>query len=88
MALVCKICTLLDGLMLGKPGTDLGTMDGLFQHLEDVHHIPVQRDGETPEETWRRFKANHPTAWPNADCQCYSCRARSRTALIGNAGNN
>ena len=73
MAIACKLCIATKGLK----GSDIGSLpqtdEELHEHIESVHHQPVQRDGETPKECMERFTKAHPEAGgPN--CKCPSCR--------------
>jgi len=88
MALMCKICAALNGITsVGTHQLEL-TEEQLYKHIEDVHHIAVQRDGETKEEAAQRFVAAHPNAWPNKNCSCPACQTTRRTQLALNSMQN
>lgn len=69
MAYACKICLLTKGLK-GKDIASLPqTQEELDKHLEDEHHMPVQRPGESEEQTIARFVAAHPGVDKCEDCK-------------------
>ena len=45
------------------------TDEELSDHLERVHHMPMQREGETKAETEHRFLVHHPSAHSCPECQ-------------------
>lgn len=68
MPIACKICIMERGL-LGSEIADLPkTGEELMDHLEKVHHMPVQREGETYEQCIRRFIERHPEAKTCPEC--------------------
>lgn len=68
MPFACKICLLNKGLS----GADIHTLprseEELFEHLEQDHHMPVARDGETRDEAVARFLKKFPEAVTCEDC--------------------
>ena len=74
---VCRWCVELHGLR----GRDLGDWpaagdsEGIARHIESVHHIPVQRDGETAAQTRARFAREQPDA-DGPHCRCPRCSLR------------
>ena len=68
MALACKICILQKGIR----GSDIPnlpqTEEELMDHMEKVHHNPVQREGETHEECIKRFIEKYPEAKTCPEC--------------------
>lgn len=68
MALACKICIAQKGLR-GSEISDLPqTEEELFDHMEKVHHMPVQREGETHLQCIKRFIERYPKAKTCPDC--------------------
>jgi hypothetical protein len=74
---VCRYCIMMKGLH----GSDLHTWptiddhEAQARHIESEHHVPVQREGETEEQTEARFKREQPDAG-GAHCKCPSCEIR------------
>lgn len=68
MAFFCKICIAQKGLkgsdIKGLPQTE----EELIDHVERVHHMPVQRKGETHEDSIRRFLEKYPEAKTCREC--------------------
>lgn len=68
MALACKICIATKGLS----GADIDSLpkneEELFEHVESVHHMPVQRKGESMEQAIKRFIKKYPEAKTCQDC--------------------
>lgn len=62
MALACKICIMEKGVR----GSDIKDLpqneEELADHMEKVHHMPVQREGETHEQCIKRFIEKYPEA--------------------------
>lgn len=48
MALACKICIATKGLRGSEISSLPQNEEELAEHMEAVHHMPVQREGETP----------------------------------------
>lgn len=68
MALACKICIMGKGLR-GSEIKDLPqTEEELFYHMERVHHMPVQREGETHEQCIKRFIEKYPEVKTCPEC--------------------
>ncbi len=69
MALACKFCIAEKGLR----GSDIDGLpknqEELNEHLEQYHHMPVIREGETREQAIKRFVTQHPEA-----TSCQNCR--------------
>lgn len=68
MALACKICIARKGLRGGEIGDLFQSEEELFDHMEKVHHMLVQREGETHEECIRRFVNKYPEAKTCPEC--------------------
>ena len=68
MPLACKICIAERGLR----GSDIDSLprneEELFDHLERTHHMPVQREGESHEDTIKRFLEKYPEARTCPEC--------------------
>lgn len=68
MPIACKICIMKKGLA----GCDVDklpkTEEELMDHIEKVHHMPVQRPGETHEECIKRFIEKYPEARSCPEC--------------------
>ena len=73
MALACKYCLLTKGLCGSEISSLPQTDEELFQHIEREHHIPVGREGETPDQTMERFRRENPEAG-GPDCKCPRCQ--------------
>ena len=68
MALACKICIATKGLRSSEISSLPQNEEELFEHIESVHHMPVQREGETHEECIKRFIEKYPEARTCRDC--------------------
>lgn len=68
MAYACKICIAQKGLRGSELGDSPQTEEELFDHMEKVHHMPVQRKGETPEGCIKRFLEKYPEARTCPEC--------------------
>ena len=68
MALACKICIMQKGLRGSEISLLPQTEEELADHMEKVHHMPVQRDGETHEESIKRFFEKYPEARTCPEC--------------------
>jgi hypothetical protein len=66
MALACRICIAERGLRGSEISSLHKTEDELVEHLEQVHHYVVTRDGETDEQALARCNAAYPE---RATCQ-------------------
>ena len=68
MPIACKICIMTKSLK----GSDIislpKTEDDLMDHMEKVHHMPVQRESETNEECIKRFIEKYPEARTCPEC--------------------
>ena len=68
MPLACKFCIAEKGLR----GSDISNLptneEELMEHIEKVHHMPVQREKETHEESIKRFLEKYPEAKTCPDC--------------------
>jgi hypothetical protein len=83
MSIACKYCIATKGLRLDRDRL-FETDEELIEHIEMEHDIPVRREGETEEETMRRFKAKNPRGG-GPDCQCPAClhqRGDSRAEVM------
>jgi len=56
------------GLRSSEIGNFPQTEEELADHMEKVHHMPVQRDGETHEESIKRFLEKYPEARICPEC--------------------
>jgi hypothetical protein len=84
MPIACKYCIATKGLTLQSDHL-FDTEDELIDHIEMEHDMPVEREGETEEQTMARFKAKNPRAG-GPDCQCPAClrnRENRRAPLYG-----
>lgn len=75
--IACRYCIMQDGLrgadVAALPDADAPDSDALLiEHIESVHHIPVTRADETPEQALARFARDYPDAGGPA-CRCPSC---------------
>lgn len=64
------------------------TLEQLYQHLEDAHHMAVARAGETEVQAAARFHAGHPEAYPRGGCDCEACSVCRAMERAVNATNN
>lgn len=71
---VCRYCV----LTVGIKGSDIENWpapednEAIAKHIESEHHIPVQRKGESAEQTQERFRAAYPEAG-GPTCKCPDC---------------
>ena len=79
MAIACKWCILSKGLKGSEIGSLPQTEEEFERHIEQVHHIPVRREGETVEAARTRFQRENPEAG-GPYCRCPDCR-RGRAAF-------
>jgi len=68
MALACKICIANRGLKGSEIENLPQNEEELFDHMERVHHMPVQREGKTHEECIKRFLEKCPEAKTCPEC--------------------
>jgi len=68
MAIACKICIMTKGIRGSDEDSLFETQEELNDHLEKVHHMPVQQDGETREECIKRFIEKYPEAKTCPEC--------------------
>jgi len=88
MQQTCKLCE-RDGKIVQLSGeTPEQLRESIGKHMEDVHHIAVQRAGETWERAAQRFIDSHPDAWPIVPCPCVACGVAKRLTLALQARNN
>lgn len=80
MAIACKYCIMTKGLKGSEISSLPQTDEEFAKHIESEHHIPVGREGETEEETMKRFRQEYPEAGNLATCKCPQC-AEKRKAL-------
>lgn len=75
---ICPMCLASNGLK----GSELSKLPNLesdeafAEHLESEHNIPVRREGESKEETEKRFRKAHPESLDEKTCKCPSCKAK------------
>ena len=78
----CMFCIMEHGLK----GSDLASLpetdDELYEHLERVHHIPVQREDETEQQAMERFWTAYPEAHNPATCKCQVCTLNRLTQSL------
>ncbi len=70
---VCKICIAQFGFRLDDKSKTFETDEELYEHMENVHGIPVKREGETKEQTEARCARKGIVA-DRKLCQCVDCR--------------
>jgi hypothetical protein len=80
MALACRFCIMTRGLKGSEIASLPRTDEQLFEHIEREHHIPVRREGETPEQCRERFYRENPEAADPATCRCPACQESRRAA--------
>lgn len=68
MPLACKICVAKRGLWGSEIDSLFQNEEELFDHIEKVHHTPVQREGETHEQCIKRFVEKYPEAKTCLEC--------------------
>ena len=68
MALACKICIMEKGLRGSEINSLPQNEEELADHMEKVHHMPVQRHGETHDECIKRFLEKYPEAKNCPEC--------------------
>lgn len=68
MAIACKICIMTEGIRGSDKNSFFETDEELRSHLEEVHHMPVKRVGETQEECIKRFLEKYPKAKTCPEC--------------------
>ena len=81
MAKACKYCIMTRGLRGSEIANLPQTDEELYGHIEREHHIPVGREGESEEQTKKRFQEQNPEAGgPN--CRCPACQAKHETMMM------
>ena len=68
MAIACKICIATKGLRGSEIDGLPQNEEELMEHMEKVHHMPVQREGETQEQAIKRFLNKYPEARNCPEC--------------------
>lgn len=68
MAFACKLCIMDKGLRGSEIDSLPQTEEELFDHFEKVHHMPVEREGETAEQSIARFLEEYPEARTCPEC--------------------
>ena len=68
MAFACKICIAQRGLHGSEIDSLPQNEKELAGHIEKVHHMPVQRYGESREECIKRFLEKYPEAKTCPEC--------------------
>ena len=72
MPIACKYCIALKGLTAEDIKNLPKTENDLYDHIEDEHHIPTMREGESDREAFDRFRKSHPDAGSKR-CKCPTC---------------
>lgn len=70
---VCKICIAKYGFKLSDKDKSFETVDELAEHMEDVHGIPVMREGESEQQAVDRCAAKGIVP-DTSKCQCKDCK--------------
>lgn len=70
----CKICVARYGLTLQEKDRIFETEEELFEHMENVHGIPVIREGETEADAKKRC-AEKGIGEDVTKCQCEDCKS-------------
>lgn len=87
MPIACKICIAQKGLR----GSDIKGLpqneEELMDHMERVHHMPVQREGETRQQSIERFLQKYPEARTCPECIAASAEW-TKGGEYGNKGNS
>jgi hypothetical protein len=60
MPLVCNLRIVERGLKIANLDSLPQTEASMIEHLENNHHCPVYRNGETPDQAHERFVREHP----------------------------
>jgi hypothetical protein len=68
MPLACKLCIAERGLKFADIDGLPQTQAALIEHFELLHHLPVQRDGETLDQMHERFVREHPDVLDCENC--------------------
>lgn len=68
MALACKICIAQRGLRGSEIASLPQNEEELIEHMENVHHMPVQRKEETYEQCIARFLEKYPEVRTCPEC--------------------
>lgn len=68
MPLACKICIAQRGLKGSEIDHLPQNEEELMDHIEKVHHMPVQRENETHEACIKRFLEKYPEARTCQEC--------------------
>lgn len=71
--LACKICVAKYGFTLQDKDRIFETEEELFEHMENVHGIPVIREGETEADAKNRC-AEKGIVEDVTKCQCEDCK--------------
>lgn len=74
MAIACKYCIATRGLRGSEIKNLPQTDEEFYKHLESVHHIRVQRRGESPADAEVRFQREHPEVKDCTEPSCVGCR--------------
>lgn len=71
---ICKYCVMKYGIRGSELSeNNLETDEDLANHIEEVHGIPVVREGETEEQTLSRCAKKGIVSDKNK-CQCQECK--------------
>lgn len=67
--IACRLCVMTFGLRGSELKEKTFATDAeLYAHIEEVHHTPVAREGETLEEATERFGREHPELKTCPEC--------------------
>ena len=74
---VCRYCVMTKGIRGSEldDWPEYDDKDAHIRHIEQVHHIPVYRAGETEEQTLERFHQENPDA-SGLNCRCPDCKVK------------
>ena len=71
---ICRYCVLKYGIKGSElKEKNLETDEDLYNHIEEVHGIPVGREGETEQQTKKRCAAKG-IVEDRGKCQCQECK--------------
>lgn len=77
MPIACRFCIITRGFKGSEIPSLPQTDEELYQHIEQEHHIPIKRDGETEDACAERFKREQPEAG-GSNCKCPRCSRNAR----------
>ena len=76
----CKICVARYGFTLQDKDRMFETEEELYEHMENVHGIPVIREGETEADAKKRC-AEKGIGEDVTKCQCEDCKSKRSEIL-------